>query len=166
MTNVVAGAINTVDRKIGEKVVNEAAQKQTPLDTALKWAPFALLIGYDALRVKARSSCRQHIAQMFVAQVLLNAAVRPVKKAINRTRPNGRGNSFPSAHTATAFVASEIIRRELRENSVALQYSGYALALPTAWLRLYRKKHWPSDVLAGALAGYFFGRLAGRRIGE
>jgi membrane-associated phospholipid phosphatase len=103
---------------------------------------------------------------MFAAHLLLNAAIRPAKKAINRTRPNGRGNSFPSAHTATAFVASEIIRQELRGNNVALQYSGYALAMSTAWLRLYRKKHWLSDVLAGALTGRFFGRLASRLIGK
>jgi hypothetical protein len=44
MANVVAGSISTVDKTIRDKVVNEDAQKQTWLDTTLKWAPFALLI--------------------------------------------------------------------------------------------------------------------------
>lgn len=96
--------------------------------------------------------------------MMLNAAVQPLKKSVNRIRPNGNFKSFPSAHTATGFLASEILYQELKENYPVLKHSGYALSIVTGWLRLYHNKHWFSDVVGGALIGVLFGKISGRLI--
>ncbi len=96
--------------------------------------------------------------------MILNAAIRPLKKSMNRIRPNGDSKSFPSAHTATGFLASEILYQELKENYPALKHSGYALSIVTGWLRLYHNKHWFSDVIGGALMGTLLGKISGKLI--
>ncbi len=83
--------------------------------------------------------------------VPVNLVVEGLKRLTYRTRPDGshkRSNAaFPSSHAANAFaVATVIFRRWRRWGLVA-----FALAAVVAWSRLYLNRHWPSDVLAGAL---------------
>ena len=160
MKEEIVSTIINVDQAIHDKLVNEEAQEQTITDTVLKWAPFGLLVAYDIYGIKAKSSAKHHIVQMIAGQILLNAVISPLKKSINRRRPNGRYKSFPSRHTATGFLASAIIHKELSEHRPELMHTGYALSLATGWLRMYRKKHWFTDVIGGAVMGMFFGRLS------
>ena len=76
-----------------------------------------------------------------------------IKHAVGELRPDGSAyNSFPSGHTATAFVGAEMVRRE---------YGGwwgagaYAVALTTGVMRVYNNRHWLNDVLSGAAIGIF-----------
>ena len=50
-------------------------------------------------------------------------------------------------------MGAEIIRKELSDHNKALGLTGYAMAATTAVLRLYKNKHWLSDVVAGAVIG-------------
>lgn len=72
-------------------------------------------------------------------------------------------HSFPSGHTAAAFAAAvALFLCHKKAGSLAL-----TLALTMGFSRLYLFVHFPSDVLAGAFLGVFFGfigyRLAFRR---
>ena len=85
--------------------------------------------------------------------------VNSLKYTVCEMRPDGsRRNSFPSGHTATAFVGAELVRME---------YGGwwgaaaYTMAAATGFLRMYNEKHWCSDVLAGAGIGFLSAKIAG-----
>lgn len=81
-----------------------------------------------------------------------------LKTLVREKRPNGRGyDSFPSGHTARAFVSSSYLWRRY----------GYAYGIPATVLagfvgysRIEIKAHWWKDVVTGAalgmLANYFF----------
>jgi membrane-associated phospholipid phosphatase len=86
-----------------------------------------------------------------------------LKSAVHRTRPYEKypndvfalsvsgDKSFPSGHTSQAFATA---------TTLALQYRKWWVVVPAfAWAgsvgysRMYLGKHYPSDVLAGALIG-------------
>ena len=65
--------------------------------------------------------------------------------------------SFPSGHAALAFALASSLSRSAEDKwwaAVPL----YGLAAATAWQRVYDGRHWPSDVVAGALLGTILGR--------
>lgn len=72
----------------------------------------------------------------------------------NRERPDGSRFSFPSTHVTTAFSMATVMH----------QYYGlkagiplYSLAILSSISRLDSKKHWLSDIVAGAGIGIFIG---------
>ena len=90
----------------------------------------------------------------------LAAMTRTLKYTINETRPDGGRHSFPSGHTANAFLGAHIAWKEFKDSSPVLAYSGYALALFVAGSRLYNNRHWVADVVAGAGFGILSVELA------
>jgi hypothetical protein len=63
-------------------------------------------------------------------------------------------SSFPSGHTAEAFVSAEFLHQEYKQRvHWSVIASGYAVATGVAYLRMYHNKHWLSDVVAGAGIG-------------
>jgi hypothetical protein len=82
-------------------------------------------------------------------------AVTSLKLAVHRTRPNGGKWSFPSGHTAAAFSVAPVLARHFG-SKVAIP--AYALATATALGRMEDRKHFLSDVLAGAAIGLAVGR--------
>lgn len=82
-----------------------------------------------------------------------------LKYSVNETRPNGGGESFPSAHTSVSFCSAEFIRKRY-----GWRYGipAYGLASFVAYSRVEARAHWPHDVIAGAgigiLSSYIFTR--------
>lgn len=82
------------------------------------------------------------------------------------TRGNGY-QSFPSGHTTTAFAAASAVTAEITQWQkeshwspavpVVVGLSMYGGATMVGWARMYRDKHWASDVIAGAAIGTFSG---------
>ncbi len=68
-------------------------------------------------------------------------------------------HSFPSGHTIVAFSAASVISSNFRNPAVyAISYS---LATGVAMARIYKDKHWFSDVLMGAALGGVIGWIVG-----
>lgn len=94
-----------------------------------------------------------------------------LKCTINRTRPNGENRrSFPSGHTSEAFSFATLANRNLdyighkrkglgKGLRRTLQVTNLVLVGGVAWGRVEGKKHYPSDVLAGAALGHFLTTL-------
>ncbi|MCL2390473.1 MAG: glycosyltransferase family 39 protein [Endomicrobia bacterium] len=70
---------------------------------------------------------------------------------VNTLYEHIHGNSFPSGHTQAAFAACTFMFLTVRK----YWYWYLFLAFATAFERIYAGSHFPSDVLAGALIGYF-----------
>jgi membrane-associated phospholipid phosphatase len=66
-------------------------------------------------------------------------------------------SSFPSEHAAFAWSVAAIFAREYP--GTAMQWGAYGLASLVSLSRVTAEKHFPSDVLIGAAAGYLMGRF-------
>ena len=97
------------------------------------------------------------------AELLTAAATEAGKDITNRSRPSGDGKSFPSGHSSSAFTSATLANKNLDSISMsenlrfALQAGNLLLATATAWARVEAHAHFPTDVLAGAVLGHFFG---------
>ncbi len=85
-----------------------------------------------------------------------------LKGATGRWRPDGSDDkSFPSGHSANAFACATLANRNLESIDAldgirpVLQIGNTVLASGVAWARVEARKHYPSDVLAGAALGHF-----------
>ena len=90
-------------------------------------------------------------------------ASQAMKNAFNRTRPQykysseifslskANTKSFPSGHTTMAFATATTLTLEYKKWYIAVP--AYAWATGVAYSRMYEGKHYPSDVLAGAVLG-------------
>lgn len=96
------------------------------------------------------------VDQLFLtalAEGINGGAVQWLKKGVHVDRPDGRPRSFPSGHTANAFLGAHVAYKEFKDSSPWLAYSGYALATMVGVSRIYNNRHWVADVLAGAGIG-------------
>lgn len=73
-----------------------------------------------------------------------------LKKVINGTS----FSSFPSGHTAIAFSIATIFAKQYPSITWVAPV-GYSLATLVGFSRITENKHWASDVLMGAVLGYF-----------
>ncbi len=79
-----------------------------------------------------------------------------MKHAIGRTRPNGENSrSFPSGHTSGTFAIASVLDRRY---GFKAGVPAYAVASLIGLSRVRLKKHFPTDVLAGATLGIIIGR--------
>lgn len=92
------------------------------------------------------------------AAILATTLVQGTKFLVGEPRPDTRAHtSFPSGHTATAFMGAELVRLSYG-NWVGL--GAYTMATGIAFLRMYNERHWLNDVLAGAGIGIISANLA------
>jgi hypothetical protein len=69
--------------------------------------------------------------------------------------------SFPSGHSATAFALAASLS-SYYQHDLRITIPLYLVAGLTAYQRVRDFKHWPSDVLAGALIGAWVGNKVGQ----
>jgi membrane-associated phospholipid phosphatase len=70
-------------------------------------------------------------------------------------------HSFPSGHTSTAFASSSALLAGT--GPVGMVGGGTALLFSggVSWARIYKERHYPTDVAAGIWLGGVFGLAAG-----
>ena len=126
--------------------------RKTKADEYLQYVPSGvhLVLGFVP-GVKARHNFRDRVLASATANLLMAAATNTVKYTVKERRPDsGKRNSFFSGHTATAFTGAELVRIEY---GWGYGSAAYAVATTTAFLRVWNKRHWVGDVVAGAGAG-------------
>ena len=104
------------------------------------------------------------LAVAMILQYLINGGL--LKHLFTRVRPcnvddtiellikRPKGFSFPSGHSAAAFCAVGVLYGVKMKK---LLWTAFVLACLIAFSRLYLYVHFPTDVLAGALCGFFIG---------
>lgn len=94
--------------------------------------------------------------------VVINAAVTEgFKHGVHELRPDRtENNSFPSRHTSWAFTASTVLSNELYRYSPWWSLGAQALSSAVGIQRVASRRHWGSDVVAGAVTGILSTELA------
>lgn len=124
------------------------------MDDYFQFAPAAAVYSLDLSGIKATHNFRDRTFIMATSHLLMFASVQTIKRTTNIERPDGSNNySFPSGHTATAFVGAHILFKEYKDVSPWIGIAGYSIATGTGTLRVTNKKHWISDVVTGAGIG-------------
>lgn len=121
------------------------------LDDPMQFAPIVLVYGLDLVGVKAKHDMVNRTLLFVKSEILMNAFVRVFKHTTNVIRPDDTGNnSWPSGHTAQAFMAATFMHKEFGEKSIWFSIGAYTMASTVGAFRILNNKHWISDVLAGA----------------
>lgn len=126
--------------------------KKIRIDDYMEWGMFGWVFVCDVF-AKEKHNFVDQIFLLTLAEGLNAGMIHGLKNAIDETRPDGAPYSFPSGHTANAFLGAHLAYKEFRDSSPVLAYTGYAMAAFVGASRVYNNRHWVSDVLAGAGIG-------------
>lgn len=136
-------------------------------DDYTQYVPLAATWGLKLAGVESRSSWKELAVSNAFSAALMAGAVNTLKYTVKERRPdNSTRNSFPSGHTATAFMCATILHKEYGMKSPWYSIGGYTLAGLTGVTRQLNNRHRIGDVLVGAGIGmiatdlgYFFSDL-------
>lgn len=123
-------------------------------DDYLQYLPAVAMVGMKIGGVKSRSSWGRMLVSDAFAVALMATAVNSIKLTADVQRPDGTSyNSFPSGHSATAFMTATMMHKEYGGRSPWYSIGAYTVATATSVGRLMNNRHWLSDVMAGAGIG-------------
>ncbi len=147
---------------------------KTWYDNYTQWAPLAVMLGLKVGGVKSRNSWGQLLVSDAMSGAIMAIMVNAGKYTIKRKRPDGTSrNSFPSGHSATAFMTAAFLSKEYGHISPWITVGSYTCATVTGITRVCNNRHWMSDIFAGAgigilsaELGYFIADKIFRTVGE
>ncbi|GAB6976642.1 phosphatase PAP2 family protein [Prevotella falsenii] len=137
------------------------------LDNYTQYLPAAVMLGLKLGGVEGRSSWGRMLASDALTVAVMASIVNTLKHTTHVERPDGTDHhSYPSGHTATAFMTATMLNKEYGHKSPWIGIGAYTVASATGLMRMANNKHWLSDVLTGAgigilstELGYYFADL-------
>ncbi|TDG36292.1 phosphatase PAP2 family protein [Pedobacter changchengzhani] len=145
------GALNKLDLSTRAELQEDHPLFAAHVDDYLQFAPAAAVYALNLSGVKGKHNLFDASMLYLTSAAIMGASTHFIKKGVGRLRPDASGNnSFPSGHTASAFMAAEFLHQEYKDVNPWIGYAGYFVATATGTLRMYNNKHWFSDVVAGA----------------
>lgn len=136
-------------------------EKKMRGDDYFQYLPMLAVYGVNFTKKKGVHRFWDRTILLAISYATMGIVVNSMKYTICELRPDGRSfNSFPSGHTATAFMGAEFLRKEYGEICPWIGYSGYLVALATGYLRIYNNRHYIHDVVAGACIGMLSTKFA------
>ncbi|MDR1730265.1 MAG: phosphatase PAP2 family protein [Prevotellaceae bacterium] len=125
-------------------------------DDYLQFTPGIAVFALKIAGVDGYSDWGRLLTETSVSGVVTVGLFSGIKYLVDKERPNTSNlNSFPSGHTATAFMMASWLHKEYGlTRSPFYSIAGYSVATIVGVTRQLRNKHWYSDVLFGAGVGY------------
>lgn len=158
------GMNNKALRKFNNQIKDEVTthiDKKFTIDDISQYSPLVSVYALNALGIKGKNNFIDRTLILGTAYFIMGTTVIQLKRATKIRRPdNSSMTSFPSGHTATAFMAAEFLRQEYKDVSVWYGIAGYTVATCTGLFRIYNNRHWLTDVAAGAGIGIISTQLA------
>lgn len=153
-------ALQSINRETREEITEHIDTKFT-VDDYSQYLPFLTVYGLNAVGIKGKSNFKDRTIILGTAYLIMGGTVTIVKGTGNVERPDGSStNSFPSGHTATAFMGAEFLYQEYKDVSIWYGISGYLVASGTGYFRMHNNRHWLNDVAAGAGIGILSTKIA------
>lgn len=145
------GAFHRLNHEIKDGMAEMRGNHYFHADDYVQYLPAVAYLGMGVVGIKAKNSFKERLAAGITAYAVMAVVVNATKYSVKEKRPDSEArNSFPSGHTATAFVGAELVRLEYGTWPAV---GAYAVATGVAFLRLYNDRHWFNDILAGAGIG-------------
>lgn len=137
-----------VNRRVRNQFLLWRGERGLHFDDYVQYLPAASYLLLGVAGVKARHNFKERMIVLGTSWLAMGILVNGVKYAVREERPDASArNSYPSGHTATAFMGAELIRREY---GTGYGVAAYAVACGIGVMRMYNNRHWLNDVLAGA----------------
>ena len=158
--------IAKVDRPADNRIQSASLQQ-----TAGQWSNVGLGLELGSAVLAYGIGCGKHNSYLrdtgFNALAAMGAAGAvdlALKLAFDRQYPGpgstgkfwGGGRAFPSGHSAASFAFAAVVAHRYPKNKW-VKWGAYALATGVSLSRYPAKKHYPSDILIGAMLGYVTG---------
>jgi len=139
----------------------DTSHKTKTIDNYIQYSPIVGIYGLKALGVRSEHRIADQTLLLAMSALGMAIMTNTLKYTVREPRPDGSSNnSFPSGHTATAFMGAEILFQEYRDVSPWIGYGGYIVAAGVGCLRVYNNRHWVNDIVAGACIGIASAKLA------
>ena len=152
--------IKSINGEIKEEL-NENIDEHITIDNFTQYMPMASVYALNALGIQGKHNFKDRTVIIATAYLIMGVTVTTLKNTSKVMRPDGTSrNSFPSGHTATAFMGAEFLYQEYKDQSIWYGVAGYTLAAATGFYRMYNDRHWLTDVVAGAGIGMLSTKIA------
>jgi hypothetical protein len=143
--------VRRLDISINNDIMEDAPNFRHHPENFFQYTPVALVYGLNLVGVHGKNTFVDRTLIFTMAEGMMGLTTFGLKKVSHRLRPDGSNYySFPSGHTANAFLGAEFMAQELGDKSIGYSAVGYGFATATGILRMYNRDHWFSDVVAGA----------------
>ncbi|SDH35982.1 PAP2 superfamily protein [Pedobacter terrae] len=160
----VVGLVSPALKDINRSTKNEFRDhddKKVNWDDYAQYSPLLSVYALNALGIQGKNNFKDRTIVLATAYLLMGGSVNIIKKTSKVTRPDGADiRSFPSGHTATAFMGAEFLYQEYKDVSDWYGVTGYLVAAGTGLFRMSNEKHWLTDVAAGAGIGILSTKIA------
>lgn len=151
----------TKQREDIQDKLSAKGEHKVKIDNYLQYTPMLAVYGLNLFGVNGKHKFWDRTGILAMSYATMGILVNGMKYTFKEKRPDTNArNSFPSGHTATAFMCAEFLYQEYKEVSPWIGYSGYLIATATGYLRIYNDRHYLNDVVAGACIGIISTKFA------
>ena len=153
--------VNAKAEQGGKKNTQLLTDFKTGIDDYTQFFGPAMVVGLKLGGYEGRSDWPRLLASAAMSYATMAILVNGIKYTAKEMRPDGSSaNSWPSGHTATAFVGATLLHKEYGlTRSPWWSVAGYGVATATGVMRVLNNRHWISDVMSGAGIGILSGEL-------
>ena len=139
----------------GKKNTQLLTDFKTGIDDYTQFFGPAMVVGLKLGGYEGRSDWPRLLSSAAMSYAIMAGLVNGIKYSAKEMRPDGStANSWPSGHTATAFVGATLLHKEYGlTRSPWWSVAGYGVATATGVMRVLNNRHWISDVMSGAGIG-------------
>jgi membrane-associated phospholipid phosphatase len=142
-------------------IQNNSPNFHSHADDFLQYAPLASVFAMGLFKNQTQHRFKDRVVITLKAEVIMAITVLSLKYTTHVMRPNQENDrSFPSGHTAQAFLGAYILQKELGHKSILYTIGGYTVASTVGLMAMYNNRHWMSDVWVGAGIGLLSAKIA------
>ena len=147
--------VNAKAEQGGKKNTQLLTDFKTGIDDYTQFFGPAMVVGLKLGGYEGRSDWPRLLSSAAASYAIMAILVNSIKYGAKEMRPDGStANSWPSGHTATAFVGASLLHKEYGlTRSPWWSVAGYGVATATGVMRVLNNRHWISDVMSGAGIG-------------
>ncbi|WP_185816875.1 phosphatase PAP2 family protein [Hymenobacter metallilatus] len=148
--------LDELKEEVHEETREHFPHFRTRLDDYTRHVPVWGAYGLYAVGLKGERGVVPFTVCYGLAHALNTGIVSHLKRISRTRRPDDPTDfsSFPSAHTAEAFMTATLLHEQFGKGRPWLSVAGYSVATATGAMRMLNNRHWVTDVLAGASIGF------------